>query len=275
MPELPEVENVVRNLNDKIPLPTNIKNWIFWRKNLRYDLPISQLRKLTAQKLLKIERRAKYIVFEFERDIVLSHLGMTGQWRFHQGSVAPNLALQKHDHVAFCYGGDHWLIYQDPRRFGYIELIKKHNILNYFEKYGLEPFDLNQYKQELIKTFRKLKTPIKAALMNQKYIVGVGNIYAAEALYMAGIRPQRSCHSLTAKDYDRLFLATEKVIEQAIEMGGSTILNYRNSNNEEGGFQKKHFVYGKEGQLCVKCHDRIKNIVITGRASCYCPTCQK
>lgn len=275
MPELPEVENVVRNLNDKISLPTPVKEWIFWRKNLRYDLPIKQLRQISAQKLLKIERRAKYIMFEFEQDIVLSHLGMTGQWRFHYGLLSSQLAFKKHDHVAFCYGDQSWLIYQDPRRFGYIELIKKHNILDYFGNYGREPFQLMGQKKELIEIFKSLKTSIKAALMNQKYIVGVGNIYAAEALYMAGIRPQRACQSLSIKEYHRLLVATEKVIAKAISMGGSTILSYRNSNNEEGGFQKKHFVYGKEGQLCLKCHDRIKNIVIAGRASCYCPTCQK
>ena len=274
MPELPEVETVIKNLNHKIKLPTTVREWVFWRKDLRFDLPIEGLRQLEHSKLLSISRRAKFIQFEFANHIVVSHLGMTGQWRFHTGALKA-LDLLKHDHLGLEYAPNEWLIYNDPRRFGFVELVLKHNISKYFENYGVEPFNLKLRSSDLTSIFKSLKSPIKSALMNQKFIVGVGNIYAAEALFHAKIRPDRPCSKISKAEYLQLWLQTEKVISKAIRQGGSTILNYRNSNNEEGSFQKKLFVYGRDGELCLRCETVLKNKVISGRASSYCPTCQK
>lgn len=279
MPELPEVETVCKNLNQIIPVKSKILNWKFWRKDLRFQIPIKDLEKSKSEKLQNICRRAKYIVFEFENHLMISHLGMTGQWRLENVDIQ-KFKTEKHDHVGFEFQKNHWLIYNDPRRFGFIHFVKINDQLNYFSKMGIEPVDLKIDLNILTPVFKKIKTNIKSALMNQKYIVGVGNIYASEALFLAGILPTKPCSKVTEVQYQKIWMHTRAILIQAIESGGSTIKNYKNTNNEPGQFQNQLFVYGKEDQSCSVCRannlvTRIKNIKIQGRSTFYCRICQK
>lgn len=274
MPELPEVETVCRNLNQFIPVKSKILTWKFWRKDLRFQIPIKDLENLKSEKLQKIYRRAKYIVFEFEHNLMISHLGMTGQWRLEKCQIEKN-EKQKHDHVGFEFQKNKWLIYNDPRRFGFIHIVKLADKLKYFSKMGLEPVDMSVNLNSLNPTFIKLNTNIKSALMNQKYVVGVGNIYASEALFRAGIHPLKPCSKVTLQQYQKLWVQVRTILLEAIRSGGSTIKDYKNANNESGQFQDRFFVYGKQGQQCAVCRKKILNIKIQGRASFFCKNCQK
>jgi formamidopyrimidine-DNA glycosylase len=279
MPELPEVETVCRNLNVIIPKNSKILNWTFWRKDLRFPIPIKKLENLKSKKLSKIYRRAKYIIFEFENSLMISHLGMTGQWRL-ENTVMAKFQPQKHDHVAFEFQKNQWLIYNDPRRFGFIQWVLISDKLKYFHNTGLEPVDITVDLNDINPVFKKLKTNIKSALMNQKYVVGVGNIYASEALFRAGINPLKLCPKVTEAQYQKLWIQVRDILNQAIHSGGSTIKDYRNSNDESGQFQNLFLVYGKEGHICSVCRaknlkTKISNIKISGRATYYCKTCQR
>ena len=167
------------------------------------------------------------------------------------------------------------MIYNDPRRFGFIHFLKRAELFKYFSKTGLEPVDQSVDLNILNPTFKKLKTNIKSALMNQKYVVGVGNIYASEALFLAGISPLKLCSRVTLAQYEKLWVQVREILTVAIESGGSTIKNYKNTNNEPGQFQNRLLVYGKENQECPVCETLIQNIKIQGRASFFCKTCQK
>ncbi len=273
MPELPEVETVCRNLKEIMPAKSKILSWQFWRKDLRFPLPIKQLETLKSEKFQKIHRRAKYIVFEFEDSLMISHLGMTGQWSAYSGEFK-KYVMKKHDHVGFEFSKNKWLIYNDPRRFGFIHFVKQSEKLKYFANTGVEPLGLNTDLNILNPTLKKLKTNIKSALMNQKYVVGVGNIYASEALFRSKINPLKMCSKVTNSQYEKLWIEVRAVLTEAINSGGSTILNYKNSKNEAGGFQNKLFVYGLDGQRCKICSGKILNIKISGRATYYCKKCQ-
>ncbi len=279
MPELPEVETVCRNLNSIISKDSQILNWKFWRKDLRFPIPIKNLENLKSEKICQIFRRAKYIVFQFEDHLMISHLGMTGQWRPYFGKLQ-NFKNEKHDHVGFEFSKNHWLIYNDPRRFGFIHFLKLKDKSKYFLNYGLEPIDKTVDLNFATSTFKSLKTNIKSALMNQKYVVGVGNIYASEALFRAGISPLKECSKVTLNQYQKLWVEVRSVLNEAIKAGGSTIKDYKNSNDESGKFQERFLVYGKENQPCPKCRvknleSKILNISISGRASYFCKGCQK
>lgn len=283
MPELPEVETVCRNLNTIVPKNSQISAWKFWRKDLRFPLPMRNLEKLKSEKICQIYRRAKYIVFEFQDHVMISHLGMTGQWRPFYGSLQ-DLEKQTHDHVGFEFSKNQWLIYNDPRRFGFIHFVEAKNKSKYFSNVGLEPVDNSTDLNVITPVFRGLKTNIKTALMNQKYVVGVGNIYASEALFRAGIFPLKSCSKVTLEQYQKLWVEVRAVLNEAIKAGGSTIKDYKNSNDESGQFQERFLVYGKENQECPVCREnfraknlkpKILNIQISGRASYYCKVCQK
>lgn len=279
MPELPEVETVCRNLNAIIPKKSQIQTWKFWRKDLRFPLPIKNLEKLKSEEICQIYRRAKYIVFQFEDHLMISHLGMTGQWRPFYGQLG-DLEKQTHDHVGFEFSKNQWLIYNDPRRFGFIHCVELKDFSKYFMNVGLEPIDLTVDLNSITPTLQKLKSNIKSALMNQKYVVGVGNIYASESLFRAGISPLKPCEKVTLDQYQKLWVEVSAVLNEAIKAGGSTIKDYKNSNDESGQFQERFLVYGKENQQCPKCRvknlkNKIFNIQISGRASYYCRSCQK
>jgi formamidopyrimidine-DNA glycosylase len=188
---------------------------------------------------------------------------MTGSLRIGPADVP----IDKHTHAILRLGSGRELRFVDPRRFGRLSVIEK------FEAPGSEPLQISP--EDFAALFRKRKTHIKSALLNQKLLSGVGNIYADEALFRARIRPRRRATSLTQDELKRLHAALKKVLQEAIRAGGSSISDYVNANGDEGFFQLKHRVYGREGKPCLTCKTPIKRVVISGRSSHYCPDCQR
>lgn len=273
MPELPEVEIVCRNLTEILNPPVKLSGSHFWRKDLRYKIPVAKIQRLQGKTLRTVRRRAKYTLFDFKDEVLISHLGMTGSWREYRGDI-DDLLNQKHDHLALRFGGDQWLIYNDPRRFGFIEVISSSNLLKYFGKYGSEPLEIIDINL-IVSVFMQKSAPIKSVIMNQEYIVGVGNIYASEALFKARIHPLRRACDISLKEYKLLIKHIQKILSEAIEYGGSTIQNYRNAKSQSGKFQLHFSVYDRGGLECPQCRAKIMVEKIAGRSTFFCSSCQK
>lgn len=272
MPELPEVEIVKRNIEELLLSGNRIESWLFKRSDLRFVIPRRGLQQLKGKKISRVERRAKYLLFFVEERVILSHLGMTGQWRIEENGTG---SKQKHDHVILQLSGGKRLVFCDPRRFGFIELLSVDGLSQRLSGLGPEPLSKDLNRQSLTETFSRLQSPVKVALMNQKNLVGVGNIYASEALFRAQISPLKKCSKVKEKEYDRLWGQVVDVLQAAIQSGGSTIDSYRNSRSEAGRFQNELLVYGRDGEECVKCHSVIVSIFLGGRNTFWCPSCQK
>ncbi len=191
------------------------------------------------------------------------HLGMTGRMLV----CKPDQAIEKHTHAIAKLASGRELRFVDPRRFGRL------SVAHGFEAAGSEPLEVEL--DRFVELFRGRKTPIKSALLNQKLLSGVGNIYADESLFRAGIRPRRRAASLTRKELSRLYVTVQEVLKEAIALGGSSVSDYVDADGEEGFFQLQHRVYGREGEPCLVCKTPIKRVVIAGRSSHYCPKCQK
>jgi formamidopyrimidine-DNA glycosylase len=271
MPELPEVEIVIRNLREILQPPFQIRGWRFFRKDLRFKIPQKELLQLTQQKILGLTRRAKYILFELETHFLISHLGMTGSWRVE----FVDWVVHKHDHLAFQFNPNEVLVYEDARRFGFIEVCAKADFVERFSSVGIEPLEAQSDFAKLTQKMKKLQAPIKNALMNQNMIVGVGNIYASEILFRAQVLPLKKCSKVTRASYIEIWKWTKIILEQAISKGGSTIENYKNSFGESGNFQNEFQVYGRDGKACFVCGSKIKSKNLAGRNTFWCATCQK
>jgi len=191
------------------------------------------------------------------------HLGMTGRVLV----CKPEEEVEKHTHAIVRLASGREVRFVDPRRFGRL------SVAHGFEAAGSEPLQVEL--ERFVRLFRGRKTPIKSALLNQKLLSGVGNIYADESLFRARIRPRRRAASLSREDLRRLYLAVREVLTEAIELGGSSVSDYVDADGEEGFFQLQHRVYGREGEPCLVCKTAIKRVVIAGRSSHYCPKCQK
>ena len=193
------------------------------------------------------------------------HLGMTGSLQV----CEPSAELQKHTHAVLKLASGRELRFVDPRRFGRLSVVPAGN----FDAGGFEPLEVEP--DRFTSLFRGRKTPIKSALLNQKLLRGVGNIYADESLFRAGIRPRRRAASTSREQLRKLFLSVREVLQEAIALGGSSISDYVDADGEEGFFQLQHRVYGREGEPCLVCKTPIKRVVIAGRSSHYCPKCQR
>jgi formamidopyrimidine-DNA glycosylase len=180
----------------------------------------------------------------------------------------PEAEVVKHTHAVLKLGSGRELRFVDPRRFGRLSVAQ-----NGFDAGGSEPLEVE--REKFIDLFRGRKTPIKSALLNQKLLRGVGNIYADESLFRAGIRPRRRAASITREQMKKLFVSVQEVLREAIALGGSSISDYVDADGEEGFFQLQHRVYGREGEPCLVCKTAIRRVVIVGRSSHYCPKCQK
>ncbi len=271
MPELPEVETVCRGLEKILQNKPVIKRVRLLRKDLRFPIPPRLPRALSGEVIIGVRRRAKYLLFDTESVILLNHLGMTGSWRL----LARNEELGKHDHCLIELADGRVLAFRDPRRFGLLDLIKpgQEAVHPRLKDLGVEPLDGFSAELLLVKS-RKRKVPIKVLLMNQKIVVGIGNIYASEVLFRAGVRPTRSSGTLTRGECARIVEAVKKVLVSAIRAGGSSIRDYRNLGGEEGGFQDQHLVYERAGEPCSICKTAIKSKVMAGRSTYWCPRCQ-
>jgi len=285
MPELPEVDLVVQDLNRKIQqIKKQNKNhakftdFKTWRKDIRYPLPVKEFKKIIASQhsdVLGVRRRAKYIIFELPENILISHLGMTGHWSFYDGDLA-NYKIQKHDHVALQLNHRYWFVYNDPRRFGFLIERSRNDECEYFSGIGYEPLEMSdQHIDDLWSVSQKLQSNIKSFMMNQKYIVGVGNIYASEVLFKLRIDPFKSVRKIKKETFRHLVSEIKKTLSESIKAGGSTIRNYKKMDFSEGNFQKKHLVYDRESEPCSVCGKPIQRELIAGRSTFYCSACQR
>jgi formamidopyrimidine-DNA glycosylase len=274
MPELPEVETIARGLSKRIAGDVIESVWL-GSKPEPLKSPASEIAAvLERSRILDVRRIGKHVVFDLEPIQNGSASPKSGaQWIVHLGMTGSLLIcpagsdLEKHTHAVLQLSSGRELRFVDPRRFGRLSVIEK------FEAPGAEPLDVDF--ELFANLFHGRKTPIKSALLNQKLLSGVGNIYADESLFRAGIRPRHRAASLTRDELKRLRSALKRVLKEAIRLGGSSVSDYVDSTGEEGFFQLKHRVYGRESKPCLVCKTPIKRVVIAGRSSHYCPRCQQ
>jgi formamidopyrimidine-DNA glycosylase len=274
MPELPEVEIVCRGLRKITQANPTIVSVEVSSLKLRNPYPAGFTKQLAGLTIKAISRRAKYIVFDLGSHVLLSHLGMTGSWR-----MESKLAIvDKHDHLRIKLNDGRELVYRDPRRFGYVDLVLNQNLNQhrFFGHLGPEPLDSENFNVPyLLEALKNKKVAIKTAIMDQQVVVGVGNIYANEALYRAHLRPTRKACSIKEGELSTLIEVICEVLNEAIKAGGSTISDYRQADGEKGSFQTKFLVYGREKENCVKCRAKLKSAHLNGRATVWCPKCQR
>lgn len=272
MPELPEVETVCRGIELKRPALGAIEAVVVHRRDLRTLIPRDFESQLKGQKIFRVRRRAKYIIFDTDDYSVLSHLGMSGSWRFANGSER-----LKHDHCHIIFSNGEHLVFHDPRRFGLIDLcaLGQDEGTKWFKHLGVEPLDSHFSVSHMLKLAQKRTTPIKTFLMDQKNVVGVGNIYASEALFLAKINPLCPAGKLSSTSWSDLIKSVKSTLRQAIRHGGTTLRDYRNSDGEVGAYQRELHVYGREGAACRSCKAKIRCVSLSGRATYWCKGCQK
>jgi formamidopyrimidine-DNA glycosylase len=283
MPELPEVETIARGLDKRVSDDMIESVWIGSRKQPLKSSATEIAATLEGKKIVRVHRAGKHIVFDLENATTrrktqrtasphqhnehaqwIVHLGMTGRMVI----CEPAAEIAKHTHLVAKLASGREIRFVDPRMFGKLSVHSAG-----FDPGGVEPLEVGE--EQFLALFRRRKTPIKSALLNQKLLRGVGNIYADESLFRAGIRPRRRASSLTREDLRRLYEAVQEVLREAIALGGSSISDYVNADGDEGFFQLQHRVYGREGEPCLVCRTAVKRVVLIGRSSHYCPKCQK
>ena len=269
MPELPEVETSVRaiqNFSGQILQSINISN-----PNLRWPADIKEFEKIKNIQVFSITRRAKYILFNLNNQSILLHLGMTGTIRI---TDQYSNFYKKHDHIEFIFLKNK-LIFNDPRRFGSMHIISDPNKHFLLKELGVEPLSKEFNEEYLFHRIKKSLSPIKTALMNQKHVVGIGNIYASEILFDAKIRPTRKSRTLTKKEMARIATSSKKILKKAIKAGGTTLQDFYQPDGNKGYFKIDLAVYDRANQKCKKCKkETIKRIVQSQRATFYCRECQ-
>jgi formamidopyrimidine-DNA glycosylase len=285
MPELPEVETIARGLNSRVAGDVIESVWLGSKPEPLKSPAREIAATLESKRIAGVRRVGKHIVFDLEnggrassakktrKTARASKLAPTSQWIVHLGMTGrmlvcpPEEEIAKHTHAIARLASGRELRFVDPRRFGRL------SVSSGFEAAGSEP--LNVELSRFVSLFRGRKTPIKSALLNQKLLSGVGNIYADESLFRARVRPRRRAASLTRDELGRLYQTVQEVLKEAIALGGSSISDYVDSDGEEGFFQLQHRVYGREAEPCVVCRTPVKRVVIAGRSAHYCPKCQK
>jgi len=270
MPELPEVETTRRGIEPHI-LGHTVSKVIVRQPKLRWPVTEGLEDKLIAQRVIATKRRGKYLLLEFVRGHLLIHLGMSGNLCVLETAEEPG----KHDHVDIHFSKGQCLRYTDPRRFGAVMWIdgipEQHPLL---EKLGPEPLSEYFSGRYLFETSRNRKIPIKNFIMEQAVVVGVGNIYANEALYLAGIRPDRKASSVSLKRYLKLADAITETLSAAIEQGGSSIRDFLGNEGKPGYFQQSLHVYGRGGSCCHTCGCTLVESRIGQRQTVFCKNCQ-
>ena len=295
MPELPEVETIARGLDTRVAGDTVESVWIGSRPQ-PLKSPASVIAStLEGKRIVRVHRAGKHIVFDLEGAARASQtasptkkgkrgdrgqtrqaasLQRSAQWIVHLGMTGrmvvcePAAEIAKHTHLIAKLTSGRELRFIDPRMFGKLSVHP-----GGFDPGGVEPLEVSE--ERFIGLFRGRKTPIKSALLNQKLLRGVGNIYADESLFRAGIRPRRRAAAITREQLGKLHRAVREVLREAIALGGSSISDYVDADGEEGFFQLQHRVYGREGEQCLVCRTAIRRVVLAGRSSHYCPKCQK
>ena len=268
MPELPEVETTLRAIKKfQGQSLTNIK---VHNRNLRWAVAKGLEKNSRNQKLINLHRRAKYIIFELENTFLLLHLGMSGSLRILKSE--DNYFL-KHDHIEFIFDNEK-IIYNDPRRFGSLHMTKDINNHKLISQLGPEPLSENFNGEYLSDCCKKSKTNIKTLIMNQKNVVGIGNIYASESLYLSKVNPLKESHKLNIEECKKIVSSAKKVLSEAIKVGGTTLKDFYSADGSPGYFKIRLNVYGRNGQKCKNCEEEILKVTINQRATFYCPNCQ-
>ncbi|HYR43079.1 MAG TPA: bifunctional DNA-formamidopyrimidine glycosylase/DNA-(apurinic or apyrimidinic site) lyase [Terriglobia bacterium] len=293
MPELPEVETIARGLDRKLKGDVIASVWLGSKPEPLKSSAMEIVETLESKRIVSVRRVGKHIVFDLEKSgagrgpsppkagvsrarraiSIPLHDRSRAQWIVHLGMTgrmlvcAPDEEISKHTHAIARLASGWELRFVDPRRFGRL------SVTDGFAAPGSEPLEVEL--ERFANLFHGRKTPIKSALLNQKLLSGVGNIYADESLFRAGIRPRRRASALSKESLRRLYLALQEVLKEAIALGGSSISDYVDSDGDQGFFQLEHRVYGREYAPCLVCQTPIKRVVIAGRSSHYCPKCQK
>jgi len=297
MPELPEVETIKNDLAQAI-LNKKIVSIKVIRKNiLRKSVKYFQ-DNLVGNKFVEINRRGKLMYFNLEKDdlFLLAHLRMTGQFiycnkdkfiagghanskkeeeQILQGQVGDFCQAGKYTRVIFEFGDKSKLFFNDLRLFACLDLVNKAELKKVLDRFGIEPLTANFKFKDFFSILQNRRSKIKAVLLDQHLIAGIGNIYADETLFIAGVMPDRPANEVTIKEARKLFIAIEKILKKSIEYRGTTFSDYVDSKGEKGSFMKLLKVYGRQGQECLKCKSIIQKTKVAGRGTRFCPKCQK
>ncbi len=269
MPELPEVETTLRGIAPYL-VGHRVVALAIRQPRLRWPIPPALKRTLPGQRIENVERRAKYILAHTDAGSALLHLGMSGSLRVLDASVAPGT----HDHWDWQLDSGRILRYTDPRRFGSLLWQKSDSVHPLLAALGPEPLRADFDGEYLWRAARNRSAPVKTFLMDQKIVVGVGNIYAAEALFAAGIHPSRAAGSVGRVRYAGLAGEVKRILEHAIVRGGTTLRDFIRPDGAPGYFEQELFVYGRAGEPCKVCHTPIRALVLGQRSTFYCPRCQ-
>jgi formamidopyrimidine-DNA glycosylase len=271
MPELPEVETTRRGIAAHI-LAERVIRIIVREPRLRWPVPSDLNKRISGQHVRKVDRRGKYLLLYTDRDCLIIHLGMSGSLRVIKYNARP----EKHDHVDIVFESGTILRYRDPRRFGSFHLAQgdpnNHKLL---ADLGPEPLSVDFTSDYLFQKSRGRKQVIKNFIMDSKLVVGVGNIYANEALYASGISPKRQAGRVSRANYDKLVPAIKTILTQAIKAGGTTLRDFVSGEGNPGYFSQDLKVYGRAEEPCVQCDKPIKLVRLGQRSSYYCSYCQK
>ncbi|HEY9537329.1 MAG TPA: bifunctional DNA-formamidopyrimidine glycosylase/DNA-(apurinic or apyrimidinic site) lyase [Kiloniellaceae bacterium] len=278
MPELPEVETVVRGLRPKLE-GRRLKRVEQRRPDLRFPLPENFAARLQGRRVERIQRRAKYMLLQLDDgQVLLCHLGMSGRMVIVQrGSNGKRPPLDRHDHIIFVTDEGTEIRFNDARRFGVMDLIggealEAHPLLRAL---GPEPLGNDFNGPALAAALKGKRTSIKAALLDQQVVAGLGNIYVCEALFVAGLSPRRLAYTVQGNRAEKLAGAVRQVLTRAIEAGGSSLRNYVQADGELGYFQHEWVAYGREGEPCRNCGVPVRRLVQSGRSTFYCSRCQR
>jgi formamidopyrimidine-DNA glycosylase len=270
MPELPEVETTRRGLAPHL-IGRRVTSVTLRRPDLRWPIPREIKKCLPDQEILAVRRRAKYLLIDTEPGSALLHLGMSGMLRV----LPPSTPLNAHDHVDIALDSGRVLRFTDPRRFGCLLWQPSGETHALLQALGPEPLTDDFDGDYLFALSRKRKAPVKTFLMDQGIVVGVGNIYAAEALFRAGIAPTRAAGTVSRERYGRLALAVKDILAHAIRRGGTTLRDFLNADGAPGYFEQELFVYGREGEPCKTCGRRLRGDRLGNRATAWCGHCQR
>jgi len=283
MPELPEVETVRRGLAPTF-VGARIALATARRPDLRFPLPARFAERLTGRRVEALRRRAKYLLADLDSgETLVMHLGMSGSFRVEGEPVGefyhPRGEPGRHDHVEFVFESGARVVYNDPRRFGFMDLVETAGLERHplFAEIGVEPLGADFHAKGLAAVLAGARTPLKAALLDQRRIAGLGNIYVCEALHRAKLSPLREAGWLKPAETRRLARAIVEVLEAAIEAGGSTLRDHRQTDGTLGYFQHSFAVYDREGAVCghARCAGIVERTVQSGRSTFYCATCQR
>ena len=269
MPELPEIETIRRGMSPELQGKT-VSEVIVRNGNLRWPVPQDLDKTLINQTVMSISRRGKYLLFDFKVGTLLIHLGMSGYLRI----LDKSMACVKHDNFDIVFTDGKALRLNDSRRFGAVLWTQNPQWHPLLKHLGPEPLEALSPRY-LADKAKKSSVAIKQFLMDSHIVVGVGNIYANEALFLAGVHPQKSAKNLKIQDWERVTAAIVHTLTLAIESGGTTLKDFRDSTGKPGYFQQKLKVYGREGESCYTCGSLLNGVRLSGRATVFCPRCQR